>query len=159
MAETITAPAKSSPKVKGKNRKTPTRASKQAKALSCNSDTCTGCHVCQPFTPLNYNELSGGRTLREESIHKQQVNKQPKASESKYGNNSSFEDPDQAEENREEEEVETEEIVNNSTLEKQWTEEPAAATPLPPSVTASDLTPEVRDGIRYCTPSRRWNTA
>ena len=79
-----------------------------------NFDGCTGCHVCQLVTQIDYSELNRGRTPQEERIQQQRVNNQLEASESKDNDDSIFVDPDQAEDNKKEKEVEVREIIDDA---------------------------------------------
>ena len=79
----------------------PKQVSKRAKAPVCNFDGCAGCYLCQPVAPINYIALNGGRTPREERIHKRRTNTQLEAAESDNNDDSTFADPYQEEEDKE----------------------------------------------------------
>ena len=121
-----------SPKAKGKDRRTPKRVSKRAKAPTCNFDSCAGCYLCQPVIPINYDALIGGKNPRKERIHKKRTNNQLEATESDNDDDSTFADPDQAEEDKEKEEQETVRTKINVPPEEQRAEEPLAAMIPPP---------------------------
>ena len=78
--------------------------SKRAKVHVCNFNGCAGCYLCQTVTPISYSALNGGRTRREEQIHKCRTNNQLETTKSNYDDDSTFADTDQAEEDKEEEE-------------------------------------------------------
>ena len=108
--------------------------SKRAKAPACNFDGWTGCYLCQPVTPINYDTLNGGRTLQEERIHKRRINNQLEVAEINNDDDSTFADPDQAEEDEEEEEQETVGTKTDAPSEDQRAQEPAVVMIPPPSI-------------------------
>ena len=87
--------------------------------------------------PIKNDELNGGRTPQEERIQQRRIKNQLEASNSKDNNDSTFEDPDQAEEDRKEEN-ETVAIEDVAPPEEQSVEEPTT-TPPPPSLPLTSL--------------------